>query len=303
MSKLQAVERRWSGPAGKNIPRLRGAFPDRLSQHRTQHKALDALAELLTLLHNWGLEEQTTLDPLMAPSEDYFGSIYFQVYARKREDAQALLPVTGHRAAAPNRVLQGMLPPVCIAVGGRYDRLIRSLWGAEGGTPLVYHKQGRGMPPGAPGGVGISLALHTLLSGADSLPSHEPGNPQAVPGPDWGKAGPAAEVLVCSRGGGGRVEQRMVAASLLWAAGVKAELLPMANPSLTEQYEYAQEHGLKWLVIVSDTGVTVKVRNIETRMEDDVDLPEVPKFLADASRFAGGGSTSHSLRRHQQRTV
>lgn len=49
-----------------------------------------------------------------------------------------------------------------------------------------------------------------------------------------------ADVLVCSRGGGGLLKERMALARSLWDAGLSAELLPQAAPSLTEQYEYAQ---------------------------------------------------------------
>ena len=59
-----------------------------------------------------------------------------------------------------------------------------------------------------------------------------------------------ADVLVCSRGGGGLLKERMALARSLWDAGLSAELLPQAAPSLTEQYEYAQSRGIPWLVII-----------------------------------------------------
>lgn len=43
----------------------------------------------------------------------------------------------------------------------------------------------------------------------------------------------------------------------------QAEFVPNPDPSLTEQYEYANEHDIKCLVIITDTGMvhkdTVKV--------------------------------------------
>lgn len=40
--------------------------------------------------------------------------------------------------------------------------------------------------------------------------------------------------------------------------------MPSSDPSFTEQYEYANEHDIKWLVVITDSGVsqkdTVKVR-------------------------------------------
>lgn len=47
----------------------------------------------------------------------------------------------------------------------------------------------------------------------------------------------------------------------------QAEFLPTPDPSLTEQYEYANEHEIKCLVIITEPGVAqnqiefVKVRN------------------------------------------
>lgn len=60
-----------------------------------------------------------------------------------------------------------------------------------------------------------------------------------------------ADVLVCSRGGGGLLRERMALARSLWDAGLAAEMLPQAAPSLTEQYEYAQSRGIAWLVIIN----------------------------------------------------
>lgn len=38
----------------------------------------------------------------------------------------------------------------------------------------------------------------------------------------------------------------------------QAEFVPIPDPSLTEQYEYANEHDIKCLVIITDTGVSQK---------------------------------------------
>ena len=59
-----------------------------------------------------------------------------------------------------------------------------------------------------------------------------------------------ADVLVCSRGGGGLLRERMQLVRSLWDAGVAAEMLHAAAPSLTDQYEYANSRGIPWLVII-----------------------------------------------------
>lgn len=35
----------------------------------------------------------------------------------------------------------------------------------------------------------------------------------------------------------------------------QAQFVPVSDPSLTEQYEYANEHDIKCLVIITDAGV------------------------------------------------
>lgn len=57
-----------------------------------------------------------------------------------------------------------------------------------------------------------------------------------------------ADVLVCARGGGGLLRERMALVSSLWAAGIRAELLPAAAPSSTAQYEHARAAGIGWMV-------------------------------------------------------
>ena len=46
---------------------------------------------------------------------------------------------------------------------------------------------------------------------------------------------------MCSRGGGGLLAERLTLASELWAAGVRAEVVPAASPSATEQFAHAAE--------------------------------------------------------------
>lgn len=146
------------------------------------------------------------------------------------------------------------------AVGGRYDHLIQQMWQHEYKTN----------PPGA---VGISLALEKLLqhSSVDLKSSRNE---------------PISSVLVCSRGGGGLLEERMELVAELWQANIKAEFVPTSDPSLTDQYEYASEHDIKCLVILTESGLsqtdTVKIRHLELKKEKEVDRSGLVKFLTDA---------------------
>uniref|UniRef100_A0A6N2MQV1 non-specific serine/threonine protein kinase n=1 Tax=Salix viminalis TaxID=40686 RepID=A0A6N2MQV1_SALVM len=153
----------------------------------------------------------------------------------------------------PGSVNEGAL----LAVGGRYDYLLHQMWDNE------Y----RASPPGA---VGSSLALETIIQ-------YSPGEFK----PFRNEA--ASAVLVCSRGGGGLLVERMELVAELWEENIKAEFVPLPDPSLTEQYEYASEHDIRCLVIVTDAGAdVVKVRHIELKKEKEVAREKLVRFLSDA---------------------
>ncbi|KAJ6991408.1 hypothetical protein NC653_019562 [Populus alba x Populus x berolinensis] len=156
----------------------------------------------------------------------------------------------------PGSVNEGAL----LAVGGRYDYLLHQMWDNE------Y----RASPPGA---VGTSLALETIIQ-------YSPGEFRPV------RNEAATAVLVCSRGGGGLLVERMELVSELWEENIKAGFVPQPDPSLTEQYEYASEHDIRCLVIITDAGVSrtdvVKVRHIELKKEKEVAREKLVRFLLDA---------------------
>lgn len=55
---------------------------------------------------------------------------------------------------------------------------------------------------------------------------------------------------MCSRGGGGMLKERMALARELWTAGVRAQFLQAASPSLTAHYEFANAHRIPWLAVI-----------------------------------------------------
>ncbi|GAV69857.1 Pkinase domain-containing protein/RWD domain-containing protein/HGTP_anticodon2 domain-containing protein/tRNA-synt_His domain-containing protein [Cephalotus follicularis] len=156
----------------------------------------------------------------------------------------------------PGSLFEGAL----LAVGGRYDYLLHQMWNQEYKT-------------NSPGAVGSSLALETLIqhSLGDYKPIRNEGN---------------TNILVCSRGGGGLLVERMELVAELWEENIKAEFVPIPDPSLTEQYEYANEHDIKCLVIITDTGVSqtgsVKVRHLELKKEKEVERENIVRFLLEA---------------------
>lgn len=146
-----------------------------------------------------------------------------------------------------------------LAVGGRYDYLLHQMWHEYKFNP--------------PGAVGVSLALEKILlhCPVDIRPS---------------RIDPSINVLVCSRGGGGLLHERMELVSELWQADIKAEFVPLSDPSLTEQYEYASEHDIKCLIIITEAGISqtglVRVRHLELKREKEVERGMLTKFLPKA---------------------
>ena len=151
-----------------------------------------------------------------------------------------------------------------LAAGGRYDALVSASWP-------------QGSDSGAPGGVGVSFSLSRLasLAGASAVS--------------------ALDVLVAARGGGGMLRQRIELVSQLWAAGIRAETLPQAAPSLTEQYAHASARRARFLLIMSADSAAVRLKHLmpgfgrAAGREEDVPRAEVVRILA-ASVHAGAAS-------------
>lgn len=44
----------------------------------------------------------------------------------------------------------------------------------------------------------------------------------------------------------------MALLSACWAVGIKAEIVPRICPNVSEQYEYANARGIRWLVTIEE---------------------------------------------------
>ena len=73
----------------------------------------------------------------------------------------------------------------------------------------------------------------------------------------------------------------------LWEAGIRAEMLGAASPSAQEQYSFAQQRGLRWMVLLDHeafhAGERVTLRSVESarRVEEAVSLSTLPQRLAE----------------------
>ncbi|KAH7681281.1 Non-specific serine/threonine protein kinase protein [Dioscorea alata] len=146
------------------------------------------------------------------------------------------------------------------ALGGCYNHLLRQKWDHQ-------HKSY------SPNAVGVSLALEKIF-------------PHSSVDIRNFRCENHIGILVCSKGGGGLLQERMEIVAELWQANLKAELVPLLDPSLTEQYEYANEHDLKCLIVITEAGLSqtglVKVRHLELKKEWEVGRNQLVKFLTEA---------------------
>nr|CAD1836991.1 unnamed protein product [Ananas comosus var. bracteatus] len=151
-----------------------------------------------------------------------------------------------------------------LAVGGRYDHLMQQYWD--------QHISGQKTNP--VGAVGVSIALEKILPMHCSVDIRPPRIEHSI------------SVLVCSRGSGGLLLERMEFVAELWQANIKAEFVPQPDPSLKEQYEYASDHDIKCLIIITEASLSqtdmVKFRHLELKKEKEVKREDIVKFLLDA---------------------
>eukprot|EP00850_Spirogloea_muscicola_P010860 SM000065S20209 [mRNA] locus=s65:314038:324123:+ [translate_table: standard] len=169
--------------------------------------------------------------------------------------------------------ITGTIAQGCIAYGGRYDPLIQRYWPD---TALAA----------APGGVGLTMGVQKLISAAIA---------------EW-RAEPMTDALVCSRGGGGLLKERMEVVADLWAGGIKAEYLSSLAPSLTDQYEYARQKHIKWLIIITEAILSstdaVKVRHLDSKTEEEVPRSNLVKFFVEGAMVSHGQRRRAALQRH-----
>ena len=255
------------------------------------------LQYLLPLLSAWGIPAtRTVIDPLAPPLSDYHTAVVFEIHLVQEDSGASTM----------------------IAAGGRYDALLRACWAQQAAASGLVPGGGAlsALPP--LGGVGATVNVERLISvaaaaaAASSSTTSGSGAARGIKSAGFSRLS-ASDVLVCSRGTAttttsttttkratfsertsGRLMERVRILRLLWDAGINAEMLPTAAPSLTDQFAYANTHGIPWLVIINTEEVVstdvVKVKHLHSRLEEDVPVADVARFLlSHLSDSSGGG--------------
>lgn len=101
---------------------------------------------------------------------------------------------------------------------------------AQGGVPALF-------------GVGLTMNVEKLVDMATRARRQQQQQQQNAA--QGARRLSGADVLVCSNGGGGMLNERMAITAKLWAAGVSAETLHVQRPSQKVQYDYAELHGMR----------------------------------------------------------
>ncbi|GIL65935.1 hypothetical protein Vafri_19563, partial [Volvox africanus] len=282
--------------------------------------AMEEVAMVVQLLDVWGVPTgQVVLDPLMSPAAEYYSGVFFQVHLLGLPAAPGQQgPGSGgissgstplallHGALAAQRQVARPASAGMVAVGGRYDALLRALWvtstAATASATSGQHPHAHGSLAGyayasLPGAVGATLNVERLITGLSQQRAAMAGAAVYSMGLLRSLEASKADVLVCARGGDGALAQRMALVSALWNAGVRAEMMPRSAPSLSDQYAYAQARGVRAVVILGDRDALssdVTIKSLDKRSESVVvPLQDAPRQLAAA--LSAGSSAGRGV--------
>ena len=100
-----------------------------------------------------------------------------------------------------------------------------------------------------------------------------------------------ADVLVCAKGGGGLLKERMALVADLWAAGLRAEMMQQAAPSLTAQYDYAHARHIPWLLIIQAATLSA-ADTVKVPSPSPVDASSHPQYCWPITRCHDVSSSS-----------
>ena len=231
-------------------------LPPSMAQAWRLQQALAELRALLAHLAAWGVSNgcvpsgdisvSIVTDAFMSQPASYCRGVAFQLFVTLPAAATG----ADHRGDARSSALASA--PVLVAHGGRYDALLQALWPQT----LVA----AAVPPLH--ATGATLNVDRLVQLAARRRNARAAG--SVPETPTQRVLSLSEVLVCSRGGGGMLRERMAVVQSLWAAGIAAETVPRASPSVQAQFAHAHARGVRALVSLAPEAYThnqrVKVR-------------------------------------------
>lgn len=197
-------------------------------------QALHQLEALIDLLSAWDVFTSegvtVTVDPFMPLPATYCHSLIYEVHV--------MIPWSG----IDRELMETKSACELICSGGRYDALLKGIW--------PWQLRNENIPALLGTGVTIDMtALERFAQVLDVGRQHVLLNHRTLS---------AAEILVAARGGGGMMKERCKVLQLLWRAGLSAETIHAADPSLMEQFTHAKARGMRCVVLLTQDQLEVK---------------------------------------------
>ncbi|KAJ1358995.1 hypothetical protein KIN20_017583 [Parelaphostrongylus tenuis] len=199
-------------------------------------------------------------DPSLARGLDYYtGAIYEAVVPNALKGLN--LEENGDQEGLPVGVGS-------VAAGGRYDELVGNFMAPAG----TKGKEKRHDVPC----VGVSFGIERLFAIIEAKNQVEQLQVRTT----------ETEIFIASAQKN-LLEERMKLCGSLWDEGFKVEMSYKANPKLLNQLQYCEDRLIPLALIVGERELqdgVVKLRYVQTRIEQDVRLPELVSTLRNALR-------------------
>ncbi|XP_074620769.1 histidine--tRNA ligase, cytoplasmic-like isoform X1 [Acropora palmata] len=213
-----------------------------LINNKSAKAAVEDMKLLLHYVELFGIKEKVSFDLSLARGLDYYTGVIYEAVLAGEQ------PDLG-KSEKGEPVGVGS-----VAGGGRYDNLVGMF------------AKGRKVPC-----VGVSIGIERIFS---ILEAQAQVNGQKI-------RTSKTQVLVAS-GQKNLLEERMKLASELWDAGLKAELLYKKNPKMLNQFQFCEENGIPFCLVIGESELqqgVVTLRDMASREEEQVKRDELCKEI------------------------
>ncbi|KAK4527073.1 hypothetical protein GAYE_SCF34G4994 [Galdieria yellowstonensis] len=243
-------------------------------------KALEYLVDVLSILDKTAAfpSELLVLDPVLYKRADCFHGILLEVATRKTttNSASSFVAYGGSwREPISEDAIDACCDMHCHSSQGQQQQQQQKEQRVDDGTNLHVEKQQHHWVHS----LGVTFCLEKLAK-------------QICKESVWMKT--PCDVFVMSMGGDGLLEMRFAIVCELRASNMKAEFLPVVNPSLHEQMTAAKSCGAKWMVLVrnhllvdsrredaTNSGdVVLKVKSFNGKIETEVSRKQLISYLS-----------------------
>lgn len=201
-----------------------------LSENKSAKAALDDMKLLLQFVGLFDITDKVSFDLSLARGLDYYTGVIYEAILTGKQ------PDLG-KAAKGEPVGVGS-----VAGGGRYDNLVG-----------MFDPKGRKVPC-----VGVSIGIERIFSILEAKAKAA------------GKVRTTKTQVLVASGQKNLLPERLKLVNQLWQAGIKAELLYKKNPKLLNQFQFCEENGVPFCVVIGESELlqgVVTLRDMASREE------------------------------------